>query len=48
MITAPLFCHLPTQNTIEFKGWNGYFSIIAFVIAFGFLLPLHLKIIRSD
>ncbi|MCM3213371.1 hypothetical protein ABER75_19730 [Niallia taxi] len=33
---------------LKFKGWNGYFSIIAFVIAFGFLLPLHLKIIRSD
>ncbi|MFD2215622.1 hypothetical protein [Metabacillus endolithicus] len=31
---------------MKYNGWNLAFSFIAFVIAFGFLLPLHSKIIK--
>ena len=33
---------------MTFKGWSGYISIIVYLLAFGFLLPLHLKIIRNE
>ncbi|OAS87761.1 MULTISPECIES: hypothetical protein [Metabacillus] len=31
---------------MKYKGWNTAFSLIVFIIAFSFLLPIHLKIIR--
>lgn len=33
---------------LKFKGWNWLFSIIVFLIAFGFLLPFHIKLIRKE
>ncbi|MED4229554.1 hypothetical protein [Neobacillus cucumis] len=33
---------------LKYKGWNWYISIIVFLIAFGFLLPIHKKIIRKE
>ena len=33
---------------MKYKGWNWYISIIVFLIAFGFLLPLHIKLIRKE
>ena len=32
---------------MKYKGWNWYVSIIVFLIAFGFLLPMHIKLIRK-
>lgn len=33
---------------MKYKGWHWSISIIAFVLAFGFLLPKHISIIRND
>ena len=33
---------------MKYKGWNWYVSIIVFLIAFGFLLPMHIKLIRKE
>ncbi|MEH7096960.1 hypothetical protein [Neobacillus vireti] len=32
---------------MKYKGWNWYVSIIVFLISFGFLLPMHIKLIRK-
>lgn len=31
---------------MEYSGWNRFISFIVFIIAFYFLVPLHIKIIR--
>jgi len=33
---------------LKFKGWNWLASIIVFLLAFGFLLPIHIKLIRKE
>lgn len=33
---------------MKYKGWHWSVSIIVFLIVFGFLLPLHIKFIRTD
>ncbi|ULT59526.1 hypothetical protein L1999_13795 [Neobacillus drentensis] len=33
---------------MKYKGWNWYISTIVFLIAFGFLLPMHIKFIRKQ
>jgi phosphatidylserine synthase len=33
---------------MKYKGWNWYISILTFLLAFGYLLPKHISIIRSD
>lgn len=32
---------------LKYSGWNWAISLIVFLIAFSFLLPIHLKIIRT-
>ncbi|KKI92884.1 hypothetical protein WQ54_06785 [Bacillus sp. SA1-12] len=33
---------------MNYKGWNWFISLIVYLIVFGFLLPIHMKIIRNE
>lgn len=33
---------------MNYKGWNSLISIIVFLIAFGLLLPIHIRVIRNE
>ncbi|WP_077300943.1 hypothetical protein [Virgibacillus pantothenticus] len=32
---------------LKYKGWNPFISIAVYIIAFGFLLPAHIKLLRT-
>jgi hypothetical protein len=31
---------------MEYNGWNLFYSLLSFLLVFGYLLPLHIKLIR--
>ncbi|AUJ27010.1 MULTISPECIES: hypothetical protein [Virgibacillus] len=47
IISALLEWTMVHLDYLKYTGWNPFVSIAAYIIAFGFLVPLHVKLLRK-